>query len=290
MTDLIRREAEFLLYQTGDGRKHVEVRFDGETAWLSLGQMADLFQRDKSVISRHIKNVFEEDELEPGATVANFATVQREGEREVGRRRRRGSRRRSLQALRWCPGLHAPESLSDAPVLRGVPLEPKSLTAGETIAVDPPPHHPRSGQAVCYPRVLHPGSDQGALVFPRAGTPDPIRRRASRSAGREESLSSAETNSPGRAQRAEERVQPRIFGAPRRALRSRSPRRPAPSSRSIPHRARARLLLRRLAAPVQVGNQDFAIDLVFFHRGLQCLVAFELKVDKFKPADLGQLS
>jgi predicted nuclease of restriction endonuclease-like (RecB) superfamily len=42
--------------------------------------------------------------------------------------------------------------------------------------------------------------------------------------------------------------------------------------------------------PVQVGNQDFAIDLVFFHRGLSCLVAFELKVDKFKPADLGQLS
>jgi predicted nuclease of restriction endonuclease-like (RecB) superfamily len=42
--------------------------------------------------------------------------------------------------------------------------------------------------------------------------------------------------------------------------------------------------------PVQIGNQDFAIDLVFFHRGLQCLVAFELKVDKFKPADLGQLS
>lgn len=41
--------------------------------------------------------------------------------------------------------------------------------------------------------------------------------------------------------------------------------------------------------PVQVGNQDFAIDLVFFHRGLQCLVAFELKTEKFKPADLGQL-
>ena len=42
--------------------------------------------------------------------------------------------------------------------------------------------------------------------------------------------------------------------------------------------------------PVQVGKQDFEIDLVFFHRGLQCLVAFELKVEKFKPADLGQLS
>jgi predicted nuclease of restriction endonuclease-like (RecB) superfamily len=42
--------------------------------------------------------------------------------------------------------------------------------------------------------------------------------------------------------------------------------------------------------PIQVGNQDFAIDLVFFHRGLTCLVAFELKVRKFEPADLGQLS
>ncbi|MGD0838381.1 MAG: PDDEXK nuclease domain-containing protein [Polyangia bacterium] len=42
--------------------------------------------------------------------------------------------------------------------------------------------------------------------------------------------------------------------------------------------------------PVQVGTQDFAIDLVFFHRGLQCLVAFELKTNRFKPADLGQLS
>jgi predicted nuclease of restriction endonuclease-like (RecB) superfamily len=42
--------------------------------------------------------------------------------------------------------------------------------------------------------------------------------------------------------------------------------------------------------PVQVGNQDFSIDLVFFHRGLLCLVAFELKIEKFKPADLGQLS
>ncbi len=42
--------------------------------------------------------------------------------------------------------------------------------------------------------------------------------------------------------------------------------------------------------PVQVGNQDFAIDLVLFHRGLSCLVAFELKVNKFEPADLGQLS
>jgi len=57
-------EAQFLLYQAEDGRTRVEVRFEGESAWLSLGQMVELFQRDKSVISRHIKNVFEEGELE----------------------------------------------------------------------------------------------------------------------------------------------------------------------------------------------------------------------------------
>jgi hypothetical protein len=79
------REAEFLLYRAEDGRTHVEVRFAGETAWLSLGQMVELFQRDKSVISRHVKNVFEEGELSREATVAEFATVQREGAREVTR-------------------------------------------------------------------------------------------------------------------------------------------------------------------------------------------------------------
>jgi hypothetical protein len=88
MTDskgMVRREAEFLLYQAEDGRTRVEVRIDGETAWLSLGQMAELFQRDKSVISRHVKNVFEEGELSLEATVAKSATVQREGDREVTR-------------------------------------------------------------------------------------------------------------------------------------------------------------------------------------------------------------
>jgi hypothetical protein len=65
-----------------DGRAS-RSRFDGETAWLSLGQMAERFQRDKSVISRHVKNVFDEGELSAEATVAKSATVQREGEREV---------------------------------------------------------------------------------------------------------------------------------------------------------------------------------------------------------------
>lgn len=76
---------ELLLYQTEDGLTRVEARMVNESVWLSLGQMADLFQRDKSVISRHISNIFEEGELSTGATVAKFATVQTEGGRQVQR-------------------------------------------------------------------------------------------------------------------------------------------------------------------------------------------------------------
>lgn len=57
----------------------------GETVWLSLGQISTLFQRDKSVISRHIKNIYEEGELHPEGTVAKFATVQTEGSKTVSR-------------------------------------------------------------------------------------------------------------------------------------------------------------------------------------------------------------
>ena len=76
---------ELVIYQTEDGRTRIEARFSGETVWLSLNQLAELFQRDKSVVSKHIKNVFEERELLPAATVAKFATVQTEGGREVSR-------------------------------------------------------------------------------------------------------------------------------------------------------------------------------------------------------------
>ena len=76
---------DLILYQTEDGQTRLQVRLEGETVWLSLNQMADLFQRDKSVISKHIKNVFEEREFAPDSTVAKFATVQSEGGREVSR-------------------------------------------------------------------------------------------------------------------------------------------------------------------------------------------------------------
>ena len=72
---------EFLLYQTEDGQTRLEVAFRGETCWLSLNQLAELFQRDKSVISRHIENLFDEGELVRGSVVANFATTAADGKR-----------------------------------------------------------------------------------------------------------------------------------------------------------------------------------------------------------------
>ena len=74
-----------VIFKTEDEKISVDVRFDEETVWLSLDQMADLFERDKSTISRHIKNVYDEGELVRSATVANFATVQTEGGRQVER-------------------------------------------------------------------------------------------------------------------------------------------------------------------------------------------------------------
>jgi len=78
-------KSELIIYQTAGGDTRLQVRMDRDTVWLTLNQMADLFQRDKSVISRHIRNVFEEGELQRERTVANFATVQLEGDREVSR-------------------------------------------------------------------------------------------------------------------------------------------------------------------------------------------------------------
>ncbi|WP_418178924.1 RhuM family protein [Aliarcobacter lanthieri] len=68
-----------------DGELELKVSVDNQTVWLNQNQLCELFDRDKSVISRHIKNVFIEKELEKFSTVANFATVQFEGEREVTR-------------------------------------------------------------------------------------------------------------------------------------------------------------------------------------------------------------
>ena len=75
---------EIVLYQP-DSSIRLDVRVENETVWLSLNQMANLFDRDKSVISRHITNIFKEEELVMDSTVANFATVQIEGDRMIER-------------------------------------------------------------------------------------------------------------------------------------------------------------------------------------------------------------
>lgn len=75
MTD----NGNIIIYQTEDGLTKLDVQLHDETVWLSLDMMAQLFQRDKSTISRHIKNIFAERELQTSAVVANFATTASDG-------------------------------------------------------------------------------------------------------------------------------------------------------------------------------------------------------------------
>ena len=75
----MQNKGEIYIYQTEDGKTKLSVNLQNETVWLSLDQMAELFQRDKSTVSRHIKNVFEEGELNAGSVVANFATTASDG-------------------------------------------------------------------------------------------------------------------------------------------------------------------------------------------------------------------
>lgn len=77
-----------VLYKNSDNSPQVEITYEGDTFWLSLNQIAQLFERDKSVISRHIKNILEEGELTKNEifwTVAKNATVQTEGSRKITR-------------------------------------------------------------------------------------------------------------------------------------------------------------------------------------------------------------
>jgi hypothetical protein len=76
---------EIILYRPNEAAEHIEVRIDNETVWLSLNQISSLFDRDKSVISRHLRNIYKEGELLEEATVAKNATVQFESGRSVKR-------------------------------------------------------------------------------------------------------------------------------------------------------------------------------------------------------------
>ncbi len=79
------QKSEIIIYQSKDGLTKVDVKMENETVWLSLNQMAELFQTTKQNISLHIQNIFDEDELTEEATVKEYLTVQKEGSRNVKR-------------------------------------------------------------------------------------------------------------------------------------------------------------------------------------------------------------
>lgn len=70
---------EILIYQTPDNQTQVEVQFEGETFWLSQEQIAQLFERDRTVITRHLRNIFKEGELDEKVVCANFAHTTKHG-------------------------------------------------------------------------------------------------------------------------------------------------------------------------------------------------------------------
>ena len=72
-------KTSLIMYTTEDGITQIQATFDNDTVWLSIDQMAELFQRDKSTITRHIKNIFEEGEYISDSVVANFATTAKDG-------------------------------------------------------------------------------------------------------------------------------------------------------------------------------------------------------------------
>ena len=76
---------EILIYQNQEGNIKIDVRLEEETVWLTQSQICELFQKSKATISEHIKNVFEEGELNSSSTVRKFRTVQMEGTRSVER-------------------------------------------------------------------------------------------------------------------------------------------------------------------------------------------------------------
>ena len=78
-------ENKIEIYASADGLTQLEVHFEGETFWLNLNQISSLFKKDKSVISRHLNNIYNEGELDRNSTVAKNATVQIEAKREVKR-------------------------------------------------------------------------------------------------------------------------------------------------------------------------------------------------------------
>lgn len=78
-------KGDLIIYEDENDKIEIEAFLYDETIWLPLNKIADLFEKDKSTISEHIKNIFDEQELSKDSTVGNFPTVQMEGNRKVNR-------------------------------------------------------------------------------------------------------------------------------------------------------------------------------------------------------------
>ena len=76
---------EIIIYQTEDGLTKLDVRMEDETVWLTQQQMAELFQTSRTNVVDHIKNIYEEDELDENSTCRKFRQVRMEGSRQVTR-------------------------------------------------------------------------------------------------------------------------------------------------------------------------------------------------------------
>lgn len=74
-----KEKPDMIIYTTEDGLTKVEITFDGDTVWLSIDQMAELFQRDRSVIGKHVRNIFKEGESEKESVWAKFAYTATDG-------------------------------------------------------------------------------------------------------------------------------------------------------------------------------------------------------------------
>ena len=78
-------DSEFILYQTEDGRTRIQCRFVNEMVWLTQKLMADLFQIGVGTVNHHLKAIFDEGELQAGATIRRYRIVQNEGARQIAR-------------------------------------------------------------------------------------------------------------------------------------------------------------------------------------------------------------
>lgn len=135
-------QSQILIYQPEGGKTRIDVRLEDETVWLSQAQLVDLFQSSKQNISLHIRNIYEEGELEEGATVKEYLTVQFEGAREVQRAIKhynldviiavgyRVRSHRGTQFRRW-----ATERLREY-LVKGFAMDDERLKAGRNLGAD----------------------------------------------------------------------------------------------------------------------------------------------------------